>query len=126
MAIEFSLTSILNLSAIILIGMSTLYAARLINRLYTDEFAATMNWLLILVEAIFIVHLVIFFSAYFELAEDLFIMFVLFSTVFLAFLFFFGTYKIIHFLDMYTFDKGKLSKKSIKVLIKKKQEKQAP
>jgi len=122
MPLDFSLTYILNLSAIIIVGLSTIYGAKAINKLYSDEFAATINWLLILVEAAFIVHLVIFFSSYFGLSQELFTMFVLMSTVFLAMLFFFATYKIIHFLEIYSFDNGDPSEK-IKKLVKSKSKK---
>src|SRR3989338_11350397 len=121
MSLEFSIPSVLNLSAILIIGVSVIYGSKAIKNLYSDEFAATINWLLILVEAIFIVHLVIFFLFFFGIYSDLLIIFVLISIIFLAMLFFFASYKIIHFLEMYSFEKRDLSESSIDELIKKKQ-----
>lgn len=121
MALELTMTNILNLSAIIIIGVSTIYGAKAVKSLYSDEFSSTINWILIIIEAIFITQLVIFLALYFNIAQDIATIFVLMSTLFIAMLFFFATYKIIQFLEVYTFEKGELSKQSIKELIKKKE-----
>src|SRR3989338_3792067 len=121
MTLEFSIPSVLNLSAILIIGVSVIYGSKAIKNLYNDEFAATINWLLILVEAIFIVHLIIFLLFFFDIYSDLLVIFVLVSVIFLAMLFFFASYKIIHFLEMYSFEKKELSGSSIEELIKKRQ-----
>ena len=89
------------------------------KKLYNDEFAATINWLLIIVETIFVIHLVIFFSAYFRVGQALATLFVLLAMIFLAMLFFFATYKIVHFLEVYSFAHGKLTKEQVKDLKKK-------
>ena len=121
MSLEFSIPNVLNLSAILIIGVSVIYGSKAIKNLYSDEFAATINWLLILVEAIFIVHLIIFLLFFFDIYSDLLVIFVLVSVIFLAMLFFFASYKIIHFLEMYSFEKKELSGSSIEELIKKRQ-----
>jgi|SRR3989344_5097818 len=122
MGIELSIPSVLNLSAILIIGVSVIYGTKAIKRLYSDEFAATVKWLLILVEAIFIVDLIIFFLYFFGIKSDLLVIFVLAPIIFLSMLFFFASYKIIHFLELYSFEKKELSRSSIEKLIKKKQE----
>ncbi len=122
MAIELTPTIVLNLAAILLIGVSTIYGAKTVKSLYSDEFAATINWLLIIVEAIFITQLIIFFTAYFSVDETIATIFVLMSTMFVAMLFFFATYKIIQFLQQYTFEAEELPRQSIEKLMKKKAE----
>jgi len=121
MSLEFSIPNVLNLSAILIIGVSVIYGSKAIKNLYSDEFAATINWLLILVEAIFIVHLIIFLLFFFDIYSDLLVIFVLVSVIFLAMLFFFASYKIIQFLELYSFEKKELSGSSIEELIKKRQ-----
>ena len=122
MGIELSIPSVLNLSAILIIGVSVIYGTKAIKRLYSDEFAATVQWLLILVEAIFIADLIIIFLYFFGIKSDLLVIFVLAPIIFLSMLFFFASYKIIHFLELYSFEKKELSRSSIEKLIKKKQE----
>jgi hypothetical protein len=121
MSIELSIPSVLNLSAILIIGVSVIYGSKAVKNLYSDEFATTIRWLLILVEAIFIVHLIIFFLYFFEIESDLIVIFVLAPLIFLSMLFFFASYKIIQFLELYSFEKKELSKSSVEKLIKKKQ-----
>ncbi|HZX20490.1 MAG TPA: hypothetical protein VFF13_05745 [archaeon] len=123
MAIDFTLTSIFNVAAIIIIGISAIFGAKAIKKLYSDEFAATINWILIIIEAVFAIQLIIFLTFYFSIDPQVSTIFVLISTLFVAMLLFFGTYKTIQFLQTYAFEKGELSQQSIERLMKKKTEK---
>ncbi|HZX34720.1 MAG TPA: hypothetical protein VFF09_05055 [archaeon] len=120
MALELTLSNILNLAAIIIIGVSTIYGAKAVKRLYSDEFSATINWMLIIVEALFVMQLIIFLSFYFGVSQQVSTILVLLLTIFVAMLFFFATYKMIQFLEVYTFEHGKISEQSVKGLMKKK------
>ena len=122
MPVEFAFTSVFNLAAVIIIGVSSILGAKAVRSLYSDEFASTINWMVIIIEAIFIVQLIIFLTFYFDIDATVSTVFVLLSTLFIAMLFFFATYKIIHFLQKYAFGKDELSKQSINQLIKKKDE----
>jgi len=121
MPVEFSFTSIFNLASVIIIGIASILGAKAVRSLYSDEFAATINWMVIIIEAIFIIQLIIFLTLYFEISAAISTVFVLISTLFIAMLFFFATYKIIQFLQKYAFGKEELSKQSIDRLIKKKE-----
>ena len=121
MPIEFTFASIFNLAAVIIIGIASLLGAKAVRSLYSDEFASTINWIVIIIEAIFIIQLIIFLTFYFDIDSTVSTVFVLISTLFIAMLFFFATYKIVQFLQKYAFGKEELSKQSIDGLIKKKE-----
>lgn len=121
MVVEFTFTSVFNLAAVIIIGVASVLGAKAVRSLYSDEFASTINWMVIIIEAIFIIQLIIFLTFYFEISTTISTVFVLISTLFIAMLFFFATYKIVQFLQKYAFGKEELSKQSINQLIKKKE-----
>ena len=125
MALELSVTYVLNLAAIIIIGVSTLYGAKTVKKLYSDEFATTINWILIIIEALFLVQLVIFLTFYFGINVSVTTLLVMVSTIFVSMLFFFATYKILHFLEIYTFEApGEIPQQTIEKLMKIKSGKQ--
>jgi len=114
--IELSLVYIFNLSSLLLVGVASIYGAKTVKHLYDHEFSTTMNWLLIIIESVFLIQLIIFLALYFNLDETVSTLFVLVTTIFIAFLFFFATYKIIQFLEKYSFYSADLSEKEITFL----------
>jgi len=114
--IDLTLPYIFNLASLLIVGVASIYGAKTVKHLYDHEFSTAMNWLLIIIESIFLVQLIIFLSLYFNLSKDISTIFVLATTIFIAFLFFFATYKIIQFLERYSFYSKDLSQKEIEKL----------
>ena len=114
--IELSLIYIFNLASLLLVGVASIYGAKTVKHLYDHEFSTAMHWLLIIIESIFLIQLIIFLALYFNLNETVSTLFVLVTTIFIAFLFFFATYKIIQFLEKYSFYSTELSEKEINFL----------
>ncbi len=119
MSFELGIISIFNLVAVLLVGMASVYGAKAIKRLYPDEFSSIINWMLIIVEAVFVIQLIIFLIYFFDMPELTATVFVLLTTIFIALLFFITTYKIVKFTSVFSFEE-EITKDQVKELVRKK------
>jgi len=119
MSLDLNVFSVFSVASVILVGLASIYGAKIVKRLYNDEFSAAMRWMLIIVEALFIVQLITFLSIYFSVNEKVISLLSMLLLIFISLLFFFATYKIVHFVELYVFHGKKLPEKKIILLSKK-------